>query len=916
MERIVDILIEVSLYSAIITIFILLFRAVFKNCISPRVQYAMWLLLVLRLMLPVTIESGLHIESILPERLVPVVQQETDFEIETPVTNEMPVVIQPSENVQEDTVLIPEHNAPVIPQDMPGDAPAAVQKTSESVRNINWRLIAFWVWAAGAITFALWLIIIRLRFYNDMQQGITSVSPKVYVMYDACCAELGVKPITLWTVDRAISPGIAFFAHPVLLLPSSMDADEEKLRYAFLHELTHKKRLDHYMTILLMVLRVIYWFNPAVHIGFAEMRSDMETACDADVIAFVGRREKRGYLTAVLELFSYATHPQLGMSQASSRRMAKRRMKGAFMRERTTFLGRAAALMLAIAMLVGCFTTACQSAPAEVESNAASDIAEAELSAANVQTASSEQTKDDPPAAYAEISEQLPDIDGDGIADTITVDKDDTSDEDFDPAMAKAVLTIALGSGHKISQEIPGWWQDANYCTADFNADGRSDIVLMLVAGGSNYDATNIYVFHIVNGKLTEYPNTIITNDFISYDQSKYSDLNSENAPWVSGGEVITKGQKPVLRLRKLLDYDPGAGITTAYYTDLSWNNSGWFIESMEIGEAYGKEQVYPGTLQPASISPFSSTGESISCYGMTMDGNGTEQTSFWIKNNKANDAFSRDGVKLLEVMRWPGYKDADPIQDAADSVQWSPDSKYHDVREYSPDLLFDHGGQVKRLTVRYESGTEGSQPYVTTIYSLLITQSGYDTVLMFRFLNARQEDGEWKVYQTGEDCENWLRTLRFKDSSEAATTPAPQLQPASVSPPASSTGTGASIAKTSEAKLGMPYVRHSYGPDSFDCAGLVYWCLYHCGVDVDKLDCKGLSAMDGQRIEDMDELELGDILFFEHGHGEERSIGHAGIYVGNGYMVHTSSSVGKVTRARLNTTYWEKNFAYALRFA
>ena len=146
-----------------------------------------------------------------------------------------------------------------------------------------------------------------------------------------------------------------------------MDGDEEKLRYAFLHELAHKKRHDHHMTALLTALRIIYWFNPAVHIGFAEMRADMETACDAEVIAFVGKEQKRGYLTAILELFSYATRPQLGMSQASSRRMAKQRMKGAFMRERTTFLGRAAALMLAAIMLVGCFTTACQSAPVEAE---------------------------------------------------------------------------------------------------------------------------------------------------------------------------------------------------------------------------------------------------------------------------------------------------------------------------------------------------------------------------------------------------------------------------------------------------------------------------------------------------------------------------------------------------------------------
>ena len=57
MERTVDILIEISIYSAVITAFILLFRAAFKKRISPKVQYAMWLLLVLRLMLPVTIES-------------------------------------------------------------------------------------------------------------------------------------------------------------------------------------------------------------------------------------------------------------------------------------------------------------------------------------------------------------------------------------------------------------------------------------------------------------------------------------------------------------------------------------------------------------------------------------------------------------------------------------------------------------------------------------------------------------------------------------------------------------------------------------------------------------------------------------------------------------------------------------------
>ncbi|MBR5293047.1 MAG: C40 family peptidase, partial [Clostridia bacterium] len=287
----------------------------------------------------------------------------------------------------------------------------------------------------------------------------------------------------------------------------------------------------------------------------------------------------RGYLTAILELFSYATRPQLGMSQASSRRMAKQRMKGAFMRERTTFLGRAAALMLAVIMLVGCFTTACQSAPVEVEEAP-------ELEVVNAQT------------------EPLIDIDGDGLEDTITVDTDNTADENFTPETAKATLTVKLGRGETITQEIPGWWQNAEYHTADFDADNRTDIALMLWVGGSNYDATNVYVYHMGNSKLTELAKNVITNESITYDQSKYSALNGENTHWVSGGTVISEGGKSKLRLRQLLDYDPGAGIATAYYTNLVWNGSGWFIESMEIGEAFGEEQIYPDTLQYAPMPP------------------------------------------------------------------------------------------------------------------------------------------------------------------------------------------------------------------------------------------------------------------------------------------------------------------------
>jgi beta-lactamase regulating signal transducer with metallopeptidase domain len=590
MEKFVDILIEISVYSAVITACILLFRLLFKKRISPRVQYAVWMLLVLRLMLPVTVESGFHVESLLPEKPASLVEQESIFETETPVIN-----LAPSDHAQTDSPLVPSEPAPVVLQEMLEPAP---------VRDISWRLIAFWVWIAGAMVFGLWMMIVKLRFYEDMQRHIATVSPRVYAIYEECCDALHVKPMTVWAVDRSISPGIAFFSGPVLLLPASMVGSEDALRYAFLHELTHKKRYDHYVTALLTVLRVIYWFNPAVHVGFNEMRADMETACDADVIAFVGKQQKRGYLNTIIELFSYATNPQLGMSQASSRRMAKRRMKGAFMRERTTIFGKAAVLMLVLVMLLGCFTTACQSAPEKMEDT----ITEApeNLQSADVYGQENETTT---PELAESLSETQIDLDGDGLADTVTMENRSPSDTNISPEEAKVILTVDLGKGAKISHEIPGWWWPENCCTADFDADGKTDIALMLGAGGSNYGATKVFVYRLEGEQLVEYPENMIRNDAISYDQSMFVMLNDAN--WVSGGTVVTEGQKSMLRLRHLLDYDPGAGITTAYYTNLSWTDNGWFVESMEIGEAYGEEQVSPGSLQPVhTLSPEQTTAE------------------------------------------------------------------------------------------------------------------------------------------------------------------------------------------------------------------------------------------------------------------------------------------------------------------
>ncbi len=112
--------------------------------------------------------------------------------------------------------------------------------------------------------------------------------------------------------------------------------------------------------------------------------------------------------------------------------------------------------------------------------------------------------------------------------------------------------------------------------------------------------------------------------------------------------------------------------------------------------------------------------------------------------------------------------------------------------------------------------------------------------------------------------------------------------------------------------QLGDPYIFGNVGPDSFDCSGLVYYCLKQAGSSRGRYNAAGYADVtDWDKITSMDNLEIGDLLFFSTG---GQAVGHVGIYVGGGEMVDASSSNGKVVRRSCTTNFWVKNFVYARR--
>lgn len=108
------------------------------------------------------------------------------------------------------------------------------------------------------------------------------------------------------------------------------------------------------------------------------------------------------------------------------------------------------------------------------------------------------------------------------------------------------------------------------------------------------------------------------------------------------------------------------------------------------------------------------------------------------------------------------------------------------------------------------------------------------------------------------------------------------------------------------EKYLGYPYVWGGSSPStSFDCSGFVSWVINHCGNgwNVGRQTANGL--MGKCDIIPKSEAKPGDLIFFQKTYNTSGA-SHAGIYVGNGMMIHCGNPI---SYASIETSYWRQHY-------
>lgn len=99
--------------------------------------------------------------------------------------------------------------------------------------------------------------------------------------------------------------------------------------------------------------------------------------------------------------------------------------------------------------------------------------------------------------------------------------------------------------------------------------------------------------------------------------------------------------------------------------------------------------------------------------------------------------------------------------------------------------------------------------------------------------------------------------------------------------PPVSGAMGNAAVVQAALTRVGSPYSWGAAGPNAFDCSGLIMWAFQQTGKSLPH-SSQALAA-GGQPVA-RDELQPGDIVTFYS------DVSHAGIYIGDGMMVHAST--------------------------
>ena len=286
---------EIIITASVLILCVMLIRHFFKGKISNRLQYALWLLVAIRLIIPVSAQLYLSLGEIDEFRIMDLVRRlEGDFgditeRLEQPVSFTMnmnsPVGQQIIKNMLEEEM------------EYIGGADGPTSIFLAGSVGFTWLDILRWIWFGGMGVMAVWMVAVNLRFCRKLRR-----ERQDFVLPEEVTGRLHPKVLAslrrggVYTVKELVSP--CLYGIPGLeavYLPEAVTGEEDRLCHVLTHEICHKRHGDGFWSFVRNMLLLCYWFHPLVWAAAVLSKRDCELACDEGALLLLGEQERIGY---------------------------------------------------------------------------------------------------------------------------------------------------------------------------------------------------------------------------------------------------------------------------------------------------------------------------------------------------------------------------------------------------------------------------------------------------------------------------------------------------------------------------------------------------------------------------------------------------------------------------------------------
>lgn len=276
---------EISLGVSAAILLIFAFTPLIKRRYTAQWRYILWVITAVILIVPFKFNFVKQVEINMPVRdamiLTQSISAQSDIK-ETALVSEADTAdaAELKEKVSDNTEL-KKSDAAEIEKENVAAAAQIVQKST-----VPAELPITLAWLLGAILFMAYHIGGYIIFCRKIKPWCREIDVEGY----------NGKP-RLMQCKIIKSPMLVGFIKPRILLPYF---NKEETEFVLMHELTHYKRGDLWVKLLLITANAIHWFNPVIYIMRRAANKDMEYSCDETVVRNRDFNFKKAYSAAIL----------------------------------------------------------------------------------------------------------------------------------------------------------------------------------------------------------------------------------------------------------------------------------------------------------------------------------------------------------------------------------------------------------------------------------------------------------------------------------------------------------------------------------------------------------------------------------------------------------------------------------------